>query len=72
MKTDDLTRKSSHHAANPERADVARPMYDTQHIDGTENALEDYRRDENGLKGLEEPDETGSPALPQADRSPHR
>ena len=39
-------------------------MNQTGSLDGTKNATEDFRRDENGLDDLENPNKTGSPDIP--------
>ena len=47
-----------------EKADTERLMNQTGSLDGTKNATEDFRRDENGLDDLENPNKTGSPDIP--------
>lgn len=49
-----------------EVADTERLMNERSALDGTEDAVESYRRDENGLEEMENPAKTGSPDLSDA------
>ena len=46
-----------------EKADTERLMNETGPLDGTKEATEDFRRDENGLSDMENPNKTGSPDI---------
>ena len=44
-----------------EKADTERLMNENRTLDGTKDATEDFRRDENGLSDMENPNTTGAP-----------
>ena len=46
-----------------EKADTERLMNETGPLDGTKEATEDFRRAENGLSDMENPNKTGSPDI---------
>lgn len=53
-----------------EKADTERLMNETGPLDGTKEATEDFRRDENGLSDMENPNKTGSRTSPGSDNIP--